>query len=256
MRIVDEHYGFNIVLIIGYWTFENYVERGNRADIEKREGLWEFQALGKSFSAVFQTLIDSMNKEAKEAKRIRLYYLEPALPVVWNPTCTKTHDRHLINSIPDIALQCRSIRLTNQVGKQEAMDFSMRQYAMIKNGWVDFWPYEIDQTNRNPPPQVNAYFQRHFIHLWTNCNSPTWLRWFVGCRPMKFLCRVGGKVPDSMCWTIFYLISHNSTLGGIEEAIKPLMMSKMTLLISIMKQRALNLKYSMRATCGYHMAFY
>jgi len=52
----------------------NYVEEAIEQIIERRRrGLEFLPALGKSFLGFFSTLIDSMNKEAKEAKRNPAY---------------------------------------------------------------------------------------------------------------------------------------------------------------------------------------
>jgi hypothetical protein len=253
-RIVDEHYGFNIVLnplVIG--QFENYVEEAIEQIIEEGEGVWGIPpALGSHFW-VFQTLIDSMNKEAKEAKESGLLF-EPALPVVWNPTCTKQHDRHLINSIPDMPSNA-IYPITNQVASEAMELFNEAYTTMIKMLSGFFGHYEIDQTTGIRPPQVNAYFQTAFYPFMTNVIRP------LG----EMICRlpadenfvpVGGKVPDRCAGPDFLFDISQFDSCGIEEAIKPYDDVKKYLAdFESMKQRALNLKTQCEQR-GYHMAFY
>jgi hypothetical protein len=253
-RIVDEHYGFNIVLnplVIG--QFENYVEEAIAQIIEEGEGVWGIPpALGSHFW-VFQTLIDSMNKEVKEAKESGLPF-EPALPVVWNPTCAKQHDRHLINSIPDMPSNA-TYPITNQVAIEAMELFNEAYTTMIRMLSGFFGHYEIDQTTGIRPPQVNAYFQTAFYPFMTNVIRP------LG----EMICRLpadenfvpdGGKVPNRCAGPDFLFDISQFDSCGIEEAIKPYeYVNKYLTDFESMKQRALNLKTQCEQR-GYHMAFY
>jgi len=103
--IVDDHYGFKYCLNPLLLAFGNYVEEAIRADYRRRRrGTEGILQLWEVISGFFQTLIDSMNKEAKEAKRIRLLF-EPALPVVWNLLYQTSNDDIWSIRFP-ICLQC------------------------------------------------------------------------------------------------------------------------------------------------------
>ncbi|MFT7362010.1 MAG: hypothetical protein ACI9UV_000201 [Algoriphagus sp.] len=253
-RIVDEHYGFNIVLnplVIG--QFENYVEEAIEQIIEEGEGVWGIPpALGSHFW-VFQTLIDSMNQEAKEAKESGLPF-EPALPVVWNPTCAKQHDRHLINAIPNMPANA-TYQVTNLVAIEAMELFNEAYTTMIKMLSGFFGHYEIDQTTGIRPPQVNAYFQTAFYPFMTNVIRP------LG----EMICRLpadenfvpdGGKVPDRCAGPDFLFDISQFDSCGIDVAIKPYDdVNKYLADFESMKQKALSLKTQCEQR-GYHMAFY
>jgi hypothetical protein len=194
-----------------------------------------------------------MNKEVKEAKESGLPF-EPALPVVWNPTYTKQHDRHLINSIPDMPSNA-TYPITNQVAIEAMELFNEAYTTMIRMLSGFFGHYEIDQTTGIRPPQVNAYFQTAFYPFMTNVIRP------LG----EMICRLpadenfvpdGGKVPDRCAGPDFLFDISQFDSCGIEEAIKPYEdVNKYLIDFESMKQRALNLKNQCEQR-GYHMAFY
>ncbi len=250
-RIVDEHYGFNIVLnplVIG--QFENYVEEAIEQIIEEGEGVWGIPpALGSHFW-VFQTVIDAMKQEAKESD----LPFEPALPVVWNPTCSSLDDRHLINSIPNMPSNA-TYQVTNQVAVEAMQLFNEAYTTMIRMLSGFFGHYEIDQTTGIRPPQVNAYFQTAFYPFMTNVIRP------LG----EMICRLpadenfvpdGGKVPDRCAGPDFLFDIPQSDSAARDEAIMPYLTCQEYLdKFEWMKVKALDLK-TLCEQRGYHMAFY
>lgn len=253
-RIVDEHYGFNIVLnplVIG--QFENYVEEAIEQIIEEGEGVWGIPpALGSHFW-VFQTVIDSMNQAAKEAGELNLPF-EPALPVVWNPTSALLKDRHLINSIPNMPSNA-TYKVTNQVAVEAMQLFNVAYTTMIRMLSGFFGHYEIDQTTGIRPPQVNAYFQTAFYPFMTNIIRP------LG----EMICRLPadesfvpdeGKVPDRCAGPDFLFDISQFDSCAIDEAILPYNNVDQYLAdFETMKVSALRIK-TLCEQRGYHMAFY
>lgn len=250
-RIVDEHYGFNInlnPLVLG--QFEAYVEEAIEQIIEEGEGVWGIPpALGSHFW-VFQTVIDAMSRESKESG----LSFEPALPVVWNPTCATLKDRHLINSIPNMPSNA-TYQVTNVVAIQAMQLFNEAYTTMIKMLSGFFGHYEIDQTTGIRPPQVNAYFQTAFYPFMTNVIRP------LG----EMICRLpadesfvpdGGKVPDRCAGPDFLFDISQFDSCEIDEAIKPYNdVDKYLAHFEAMKKSALKIK-DLCEERGYHMAFY
>lgn len=250
-RIVDEHYGFNISLnplVLG--QFEAYVEEAIEQIIEEGEGVWGIPpALGSHFW-VFQTVIDAMNQEKKDSQ----LPFEPALPVVWNPTCATLKDRHLINSMPNMPSNA-TYQVTNVVAIEAMKLFNEAYNTMIKMLSGFFGHYEIDQTTGIRPPVVNAYFQTAFYPFMTNVIRP------LG----EMICRLPadesfvpdkGKVPDRCAGPDFLFDISQFDTCAIDDAILPYDdVDKYLAHFESMQQSALKIK-GLCEQRGYHMAFY
>ncbi len=250
-RIVDEHYGFNILLnplVIG--QFENYIEEAIGQIIEEGEGVWGIPpALGSHFW-VFQTVIDSMSNESKDTG----LPFEAALPVVWNPTIAGQSDRHLINSIPNLPDNA-TYQITNTVAIKSMELFNEAYGTMIRMLSGFFGHYEIDQTTGIRPPMVNAYFQTAFYPFMTNVIRP------LG----EMICRLpadenfvpdGGKVPERCAGPDFMFDVPQTDTAAIAAEILPYEdVNQYLARFESMAKKALEIK-SLCEERGYHMAFY
>lgn len=250
-RIVDEHYGFNITLnplVIG--QFEEYVEEAIEQIIEEGEGVWGIPpALGSHFW-VFQSVIDELKEESKSNQ----LSFEPALPVIWNPTCSTLKDRHLINNLPNMP-ENATYQVTNTVAIKAMKLFDEAYTTMIKMLSGFFGHYEIDQTTGIRPPQVNAYFQIAFYPFMTNIIRP------LG----EMICRLpadesfvpeGGKVPDRCAGPDFLFDIVQTDPAEREKVIKPFdNCQEYMAAFKSMQEQAKTLKTECENR-GYHMAFY
>ncbi|GAA0877250.1 hypothetical protein GCM10009119_02180 [Algoriphagus jejuensis] len=250
-RIVDEHYGFNIVLnplVLG--QFEGYVEETIDQIIQEGEGVWGIPPTLGSHFWVFQTILESMAKEEKETG----LPFAPALPVIWNPSYVTPPEFHL--STPGTCTQTSvTAPVTNEVAIAAMQLFNQAYQVMIRMLSGFFGHYEIDQTTGIRPPQVNAYFQTAFYPFMTNVIRP------LG----EMICRLpadegfvpnGGKVPNRCAGPDFLIPVDQLNEGSIKEMTVPFS-ELQDYLDAFEKMRISALKLSEACkTRGYHMAFY